>query len=302
MPISPDISDLSWLHQPNPGEFGLRAMQVGLETGRSFVAARNANREQAREDAMLPLRQKFMDNQVKSMALDIKTKMDMQEDHLLNKQAYVALGEAAKAISQAGAWHLPESEAAIWDIAAKYPSVMETPQFKHIASQFDAAAAAERMRMSAEGRIENYKGTLALRDKEIAHRDMRLQDTLASNEKISAEKNATLLEVQKLRTDLDAKDRLDDMEFQMYQKLSQGLLEEAKLGKMGGAELERKLKEALGRAIESSKERRSKDKTGAAAPKDDGTVIVVSPQGKKGRIPRSQLQDALKQGFKEYEG
>jgi hypothetical protein len=156
MPISPDISDLSWLHQPNPGEFGLRAMQVGLETGRSFVAARNANREQAREDAMLPLRQKFMDNQVKSMALDIKTKMDMQGYSLNAKEGMAKMAELARSLSENSAWHTPQAEAAFWAIDRDY-DVEKIPFFQEslLRAQKAKAADAEIKRVEAETRRIN---------------------------------------------------------------------------------------------------------------------------------------------------
>lgn len=41
---------------------------------------------------------------------------------------------------------------------------------------------------------------------------------------------------------------------------------------------------------------------GNAAPVPEDTVIVVDPQGRKFKLPRQQLEEAKKRGYKEYEG
>src|SRR5688572_17029302 len=117
-----------------PTNFG-DSIGRGLQYGSTFAANR-------RESALMPLRRAVMENQIKSTSIDIETAFLQQQDYLSNKQAFSELSRAAAEISQGAAWSKPESERAIWDIAAKHPSVVATPQFKQIIGQFDVAGAA----------------------------------------------------------------------------------------------------------------------------------------------------------------
>ena len=93
MALNTQISDMPWLQQPNPGEFGLKAMQVGQEGARNFMAAYNSAKEHKREDALLPMRRALLNNQVENMALDIKKKMSDQADYLTKKKALIEVAD-----------------------------------------------------------------------------------------------------------------------------------------------------------------------------------------------------------------
>lgn len=197
----------SWItNPPNYGESFARGASVGAQIGRNFLSAKIASDESARENAMLPLRQKLLDNQVRNTALDIKTKLDAQDDYLLNKEAFSKLSEAAKMISANAAWADPQSEARVWEIASEFPSVVATPQFKNVIQQFDVAGAAAIKAREAETRAiraetdSDYKGQrLGLMQQQIENLKTKSDLDRDSRERMATEKNATTERVASMR-------------------------------------------------------------------------------------------------------
>lgn len=249
---------------PNYSESFGRGLQEGAAAGRSFLQSRIAREESARENAFLPLRQKMLDNQVKNTALDIQERLIAQDEYISNKQSLVRLAEAARRISENSAWAEPASEATIWEIGISDPSVMRRPEFRNILQQFDTAGAAARLAKDAQTRAARVEGELGIKSERIALQadQIRIKDEQAkadreSREKIAGEKNAALIHVATLRAKEEARDRLDDIEFQAFKQIAEAIGKDAENGKMGLAEMQRKMQDAMDRAMENSKARKA---------------------------------------------
>lgn len=307
MAISSDISDLSWLRQPNPGEFGLRSMQVGLEAGRSFMSAYNSGRENAREDAFMPLRQKLMQNQVANTALDIKSKMDMQDDYLMNKQAFSALSEAARRISEKAAWNDPKEQAGILEIGTRYPSVAETDYYKNLLHKFDVASANERLLLDTKTRAakaesdSTYKDSLITLGKErnelteARYKDIsdKWQSEIKSREKLAKESNEKDLKIAGMKIAAQkyesAMDILPRAMLSKYKEEIHAIAEDPSLTPEAKS---RKMDEALVRL----QERRDEYEKGKSNSSEE-TIIMESPDGARYKVPASK-RDEFKTRFK----
>lgn len=194
----PDYSLPPWLtRQYDFGASLARGVQSGSEIHHNFLA----DAQNQREEALMPLRQQQMQNQIQETALDIHTKQELDADRLANKGAFSKLATEAANISEAGAWANPASEKRIWQIAAENPSVVGTPQFQNIVKQFDVAGAAAIKAQQADTRLQQIQGEYEIGKERNLLSQQKLSDTqaalaekIASNERIAAAKNATELE------------------------------------------------------------------------------------------------------------
>lgn len=201
----------SWLSpapERSPADYLLAGVNAGTGVAHNFLAQRELNMRQQEQDALLPIRQQLLSNQVKNTALDIQDGLNRQQDYLLNKQAFVELGATAKQISANAAWANPESEAAVWDIARRYPSVVSTPQFKNVIQQFDVAGAAAIRAKDADTRAAkaaqdaDFKTqSLGLKDQEMKLKDAQFQDALAQKDRATAANNDARIQIQQLKNE-----------------------------------------------------------------------------------------------------
>jgi hypothetical protein len=265
--ISSSTGDMPWLNQPNPGEFMLASQNSGANVARNFMQAFQNAQERKREDSLLPLRRQLLDNQIKAQAIGIETSLWKQQDMLTNKKAFSEMSKAAAEISASGAWAKPESEKRIWEIAAQYPSVQETQEFKFIASQFDKAAAAERMMKTADANI-------ALRDKTIETLNRQKEEDRAARERMNSQDNQTQLELARLRVESKARDVLPDMVYREFSEIARAIASDTSIPNL--AAKERKMDEALERAKEKAKLLETKKATGTNAAPSAGGMIQMT--------------------------
>lgn len=285
-----------WMVQEAPfGRSLLQGAQVGSQMKRNFMEAQRLSEESAREQAMMPLKMAAMNNQIKAAAIDLEVGMIKQQDMIQNKQAFSELSRAAADISAGAAWAQPESEKRIWEIAAANPSVVGTPEFQGIVRQFDVAGAAAIKAKEAENRATKITGDLGIAQQRIelgretiASKEAMLQEQIKSNEKIAGEKNTALIEAAKLRAQAQARDVLPDALYRQFSEIVGAIADSKEFQNVAAKE------SAMNRAFERFREQVRQMKG-----KDDSNdlIPVRAPNGQTGKIPRSQLESALKAGY-----
>lgn len=300
------ISDISWLQQPNPGDYALRAQSSAQALGHNFLQGMQMAQENSRANALMPLRQQEMEMRLKDAALDIDVKQNMMADHLANKSGFAELSRAAATISEQGSWANPQSEKAVWDIASKFPSVMETPQFKNLLGQFDSAGLAATRAKNAEIRAQQIQNqyeisqqTLGLKEQQIKSMEAMRGESIDARERIAESNNATKIQIAEMQHERDAMEKAFDIENRAAQA---GYREEVK-GIFADKELalpakQRKAKESYDRWIGNAREAKStrpdaknqdaKPATPSAKQDDSVTLPLDTSTMKDGTILRDK--------------
>lgn len=139
-----------WMvNPPNYGETFVKGAQAGAQIGQSFVARRVAADQNARENALQPLREQMLNNQISESALNIQKGMDAQRDAIANKYATIRLSEAARQISKDNRWADPTARAEVWQMGIDTPSLVGTKEWTDTMKMFDTATELK-VKMAAE--------------------------------------------------------------------------------------------------------------------------------------------------------
>lgn len=161
----------SWL---NPAQNVFESGQRGAaEFGRNFS---QAFQEAHQEKLNAPLRQVQLEGeklQEMNQTLNLQRNYSMMEADTVNKAGESAMATAISEISKTGSWTSDKAKAAVWDIASKYPTLVNTPVFKNTMMQFEYA---DKAKMQADAANQRHLDTVALNQDRIAIESARQQE------------------------------------------------------------------------------------------------------------------------------
>lgn len=201
--ISSSIRELSWMHQPNPGEFMLAsqnsARALGATLNESLARGQQNsqfNKQHAmdmkEQGAMLPIKQQLGELQVQSQAADLTTKLNSISDRTATKTGAAALSEAMAA--GAGQYTSPEWQKNFYSIGKTHPEIVGSPMWN---------AAETRMKVAGEMdfKLNKLESDAMIKEQAYHLQNLRLQEMTkqreldrTSRETIASENNKTQLE------------------------------------------------------------------------------------------------------------
>jgi hypothetical protein len=307
----PDYSLPPWIvNPPNYGESFARGAAPPPGIGHSFAASMQRARDNEREDALFPIKQQVMQQQMQAAALDLEVAQEKRVDGLANKTAFAALSRTMADISQAGAWNDPKAEGRVWELGSRWPTLVDTKEFRDAVGQFDKAAAADRLKAAADARAAYQQGTIEVQRErigaqedrykaEIASKEKIAGDATASREKIASEHDATQKEIARLRMESSQLDKAHDVlpqaQYAKYREIVRNISKDESLNP---AAKERKMNEALDRLRDSLETDRQKKGQPAAPAAGGSKVRMTGPDGKLYDIPAENVEKAKARGFK----
>lgn len=320
-----------WLGKPaDPMGSMAKGIQAGATLGRSFMQARQQRHDMQQDDALMPIRQQMAEYELKSKAIDIEVGLQKQQDTITNKQGFAELGRTMQEISVLNKWD-GESESRVWGIGKKYPSLLETDQFKYATGQFDKAQVAARMEMAARTRqtqVENQsahwkdmytlgseksKNDLTIAQDKITSAEKLASEANASRESMNSEKMKAMLEGKRLEIENKGYALLPKMAARKFSEEVRSIFKdpdldpdqrERKANRRFDEEVEKIRKMEGGSAPVTPTEMRptmgakqAAESNQVSAATNGVKVRVKSPDGKIGYIPTSQVKAAEAQGY-----
>jgi hypothetical protein len=98
---------------------------------------------------------------IQSKGLEVARQSNMLDYQTQSKAGEVALSAALSDIAKTGDWNNPEVRSKVFDVATKFPALMDTPVWQHTQDNFQksdkAAAEAERYKAQADQSAERIK-------------------------------------------------------------------------------------------------------------------------------------------------
>lgn len=334
-----DLNDMPWLQQgADTGASLMKGAQLGSLISNGRYQAQQMQMEQQRfqsEQALMPLKQHMMENQVKGTALKLESDLNDLQYKLKQQESLANLSKSVQSLDYTD----PSSFKSFLDYTSQNPWLMETPLYQHVVSNFGKSAQAKIAAEKLEALSTYQQNKLDLQAQQLAQQGdiakMRdetqrtlKQSELDSKEKIAAERIEAELQMleRKAASKLgsNSPDYRTLMNKQAAIKSDKVLSTDEKLKRIDalrdqykldtgatGSDLEKEnllLKQQLERLIkkgygggasEAQTEAAPKSEVKAAEPAKDLKVRVMSPDGKTtGRIPISQLKDAVAKGYK----
>ena len=139
MPL-PELSLPPWMNAGEPaGAPLLRGAQAGQAIASSFLAARQQKlreREQAvseeQQQQMMPLRMEALRMQQQAAGLELAEHKRKADAALQTKAGFALLADKMATID----WSDPADRASIWSIGAKYPDLLDSPEWNRIQQNF----------------------------------------------------------------------------------------------------------------------------------------------------------------------
>lgn len=292
-----DTVDLPWLRQPNPGEFMLQSEQAAASIGANFARGMEFGQKAKQDAAMFPIRQKLAEQQAQEGALDIASKIQMNDLAVKQKEAMPAFAETIKKITDLpGAWADPNAPKFLSETAVKYPWIVDSPMWKNAEKNIETAGAQAVKLRDAETRANKAQSQAdigfernELQRQQMSLKDEQLKAERESKEKMATEKNATTLENTRLKLDAKARDVLPEMAYRKFSEAVRSIYRDPIL------KPEEKDQKAQKMLDDEAAKLKSVTKPTASS---EEKVRVIAPGGATGTVPKSMLEDALKNGFK----
>jgi hypothetical protein len=205
-----DLSDMPWLTQPaDPGGSLLKGVQAGSMILQGLQRKRALEMEQQKinqEAALAPIRMRVLEQEEQMKGLTIAQKLRERDNALANQQAFAELASLNAEISQSEGWHTPQAKTQLWGLAKKYPTLVETPQFKQSLDYTDRAVVAETKLRELELKETIASDRAAFNDERLRlqgeaarSKDELERDKLKSREDLEREKIAGRMQVAQIR-------------------------------------------------------------------------------------------------------
>lgn len=293
-----------------------RGVSSGSEIHHNFLA----DQQSAREDALMPLKVQAMQDKIKETAIDLQMKQDARRDYLSGKQEEAGLLELGAGIKD---WWAPGVEIGIRQYGAENPRAIDSPIYKGFLDRATKAQneksivdyrTAQSAWMAARPATELDKANIGA-DAKRYDADVRAATEAAKEtgrNTRSLDKNATTIESAKIRASGSAakmkdnlKSRLLDMGYRAASEEFRGiesdmlLKPEEKASRLMGAydkwnQIATEAEDAL-RAKLDERVKGMNTPNGAGA---EPRVPMIGPDGRRGTVPKSQIEDALRNGYK----
>lgn len=297
--------NIPWLNN-NPAQFLIDSERAGAAYGQLFAQGMQIGNKDRQDKADLAEKQREFDvstqehsrefnitaqqqqqrvdiekgvgeMKVKEAQADINTTIGKQASNLKTKEGNAALAGVNATIAQTpGGWTAPESKKLFWETARQFPDVMETPEFRDMAKRFDFADHA------------------ATQKEALDAKQAMAADALASKEGIAASNNQTKTDIANSRfgtvaNSMDKNGRIiSESEF-INRHLNEMMTSTGVNADKAAVDLRDVYRKHVAPGIEAL---RNQGKNGGGE-----MVPMMSPDGKVGKVPKSNLDNALKQGF-----
>lgn len=293
-----------------------RGVSSGSEIHHNFLA----DQQSAREDALMPLRMQQMQMQTQSAALDLQMKQDATMDQLAAKKEEAGLLELGSGISE---WWHPGVEMGIRQYGAENPQATKSPIYKelldraHISQKEKANAdwlGARAAWYDARPGIDLAKADIAAEAKQYdADSRSRTEAAKETGRNTRAlDKNATAIETANIRSSgsaakmkNDLKSRLPDITYRAASEEFKGIESDMLLKP---DEKAARLKQAYDKwtsmasdaedALRAKLDERVKGMNTPNGAGAEPRVPMIGPDGRRGTVPKSQIEDALRNGYK----
>lgn len=293
-----------------------RGVSSGSEIHHNFLA----DAQNQREEALMPLRVQQMQSKLQETAINLQMQQDARQDYLAGKEEEAGLLEMGSSINE---WWHPGVEMGIRQYGAEHPQATKSPIYKEL---LDRAHISQKEKSNADwlgARAAWYDARPGIDlDKANIAADAKRYDaevragTEAAKETgrntRALDKNATSIETAKIKASgsaakmkNDLKSRLPDITYRAASEEFKGIEGDMLLKPDEKAS---RLKQAYEKWTDMASEaedalRAKLDERvkGANTPNGAGAeprVPMIGPDGRRGTVPKSQLEDALRNGYK----
>lgn len=182
-----------WLtNQPTGSQIVDKAFQAKQQAFRNFSDLTELSMRVQQQDALLPLQIRAAQQRVASTGLDLAGEQLAQQNQLETKAGMVALADRLQTTKD---WASPDSVNSVWSIIKDHPALGLTKEGQTAISQ---AEAMHRVATMADTRLQTAETAAQARIDAInaaaAARSVDLENRLKSAEKISDDRNKTILE------------------------------------------------------------------------------------------------------------
>lgn len=164
MSIFGGLSTPQWLNPQN-------LFTEGEEDGRANAATFMKAYQQAHQDAiqkpLMDLKMQGAALDLQSKALDIQTQSSAMEAAAQSKTGETALAGVFADAAKTGSWNNPDTISKIFGVAAKFPSVQDSPAFKNALGFIDKSTKAQQMADRYQQQADDNASKLALSQERI---------------------------------------------------------------------------------------------------------------------------------------
>lgn len=131
---------------------------------------------------------------IQSKAMEVARQQNMMDYQTQSKAGEVALSDVLARLAKTGSWNDPKARADVFEVATKYPALMDTPVWQHTQDNFNkadkASADAERYKAQADASDDRLKLAQERIDLEKSKADAGPKDVQTADAIIKTEQDA----------------------------------------------------------------------------------------------------------------